>query len=108
MATDVIMPVLGVAQDTGRVVRWLPAEGDAVRKGEPLIEVETDKVTVELEAPADGTLAAVTAQAGDDVPVGTVIALILAAGEALLRRAARAPPRRAVRRASPRRAAHGP
>jgi pyruvate dehydrogenase E2 component (dihydrolipoamide acetyltransferase) len=81
VAIDVIMPVLGVAQDTGRVLRWLRAEGDAVRKGEPLIEVETDKVTVELEAPADGTLAVVTAHAGDDVPVGTVIGLILAAGE---------------------------
>jgi pyruvate dehydrogenase E2 component (dihydrolipoamide acetyltransferase) len=79
---DVIMPVLGVAQDTGRVIRWLADEGGAVRKGEPLIEVETDKVTVELEAPADGTLASVSAHAGDDVPVGTVIALILAAGEA--------------------------
>lgn len=82
MPVDVIMPVLGVAQDTGRVIRWLSAEGDAVRKGDPLIEVETDKVTVELEAPADGTLALVTAQAGDDVPVGSVIALILAPGEA--------------------------
>ena len=81
MAIDVIMPVLGVAQDTGRVIRWLRAEGDAIRKGEPLIEVETDKVTVEMEAPADGTLAVVTAHAGDDVPVGTVIGLILAAGE---------------------------
>ena len=82
MATDVIMPVLGVAQDTGRVIRWLAAEGDVVRKGQPVIEIETDKVTVELEAPADGTLARVTAHAGDDVPVGNVIALILAAGEA--------------------------
>jgi pyruvate dehydrogenase E2 component (dihydrolipoamide acetyltransferase) len=82
VATDVIMPALGVAQDTGRVVRWLHAEGDSVRQNQPLIEVETDKVTVELEAPADGTLAAVTAHAGDDVTVGTVIALILAPGEA--------------------------
>jgi pyruvate dehydrogenase E2 component (dihydrolipoyllysine-residue acetyltransferase) len=82
VATDVIMPALGVAQDTGRVVRWLHAEGDAVRQNQPLIEVETDKVTVELEAPADGTLASVTAHAGDDVTVGTVIALILAPGEA--------------------------
>jgi pyruvate dehydrogenase E2 component (dihydrolipoamide acetyltransferase) len=81
VATDVIMPALGVAQDTGRVVRWLHAEGDAVRQNQPLIEVETDKVTLELEAPADGTLAAVTAHAGDDVTVGTVIALILAPGE---------------------------
>jgi pyruvate dehydrogenase E2 component (dihydrolipoamide acetyltransferase) len=81
VATDVIMPALGVAQDSGRVVRWLHAEGDVVRRNQPLIEVETDKVTVELEAPADGTLASVTAHAGDDVAVGTVIALILAPGE---------------------------
>jgi pyruvate dehydrogenase E2 component (dihydrolipoamide acetyltransferase) len=83
VATDVIMPALGVAQDTGRVLRWFHAEGDAVSKGEPLIEVETDKVTVELEAPADGTLSAVTASAGEDVPVGSVIACILARGEAV-------------------------
>jgi pyruvate dehydrogenase E2 component (dihydrolipoamide acetyltransferase) len=81
VATDVIMPALGVAQDTGRVLRWLHAEGALVAKGEPLIEVETDKVTIELEAPAHGTLAAVTAHAGDDVPVGSVIASILATGE---------------------------
>jgi pyruvate dehydrogenase E2 component (dihydrolipoamide acetyltransferase) len=83
VATDVIMPALGVAQDSGRVVRWLHAEGESVHRNQPLIEVETDKVTVELEAPADGTLAAVTAHAGDDVAVGTVIALILASGESL-------------------------
>ncbi len=93
-----IMPALGVAQDTGRVVRWLFGEGDSVRKNQPLIEVETDKVTVELEAPADGTLAAMTAHAGDDVTVGTVIALILAPGEA--------PPRAAE--PSPRRPAASP
>jgi pyruvate dehydrogenase E2 component (dihydrolipoamide acetyltransferase) len=87
VATDVIMPALGVAQDSGRVVRWLHAEGDAVRRNQPLIEVETDKATVELEAPADGTLASVTAHAGDDVSVGTVIALILAPGEAAPRAA---------------------
>ena len=76
------MPALGVAQDTGRVLRWFSAEGDAVAKGQPLIEIETDKVTVEIEAPADGTLSAVVAHAGDDAPVGSVIALILAPGEA--------------------------
>ena len=95
MATDVIMPALGVAQDTGRVLRWFHAEGARVSKGEPLIEVETDKVTIELEAPADGTLAAVTAQAGEDVPVGSVIACILASGESAARPSATAadPPR---------------
>ena len=61
-------------------------------KGEPLIEVETDKVTIELEAPADGTLAAVTAKAGEDVPVGSVIACILASGETAVQPAARSRP----------------
>src|SRR5689334_13426810 len=75
------MPALGMAQDTGRVLRWLHAEGDEVRKGDPLLEVETDKVTVEVEAPADGVLASVTAQEGEDVAVGTAVALVLAAGE---------------------------
>jgi pyruvate dehydrogenase E2 component (dihydrolipoamide acetyltransferase) len=93
MATDVIMPALGVAQDTGRVLRWFSAEGDAVRKGEPLIEIETDKVTVELESPADGTLVAVTAHAGDDPAVGSVIALILAPGESRATTAPSASPR---------------
>ena len=60
MPADVIMPALGMAQETGKVVRWLKADGDAVAKGEPLLEIETDKVTVEIEAPADGTLAGVT------------------------------------------------
>lgn len=88
MPTDVIMPALGMAQETGKVVRWLKAEGDAVAKGEPLLEIETDKVTVEIEAPADGTLAAISAADGVEVPVGEAIAVVLAAGEAL----AAAPP----------------
>jgi pyruvate dehydrogenase E2 component (dihydrolipoamide acetyltransferase) len=79
--TDVIMPALGMAQETGKVVSWLKAEGEPVTKGEPLLEIETDKVTVEIEAPATGTLARVTAAAGADVPVGRVIAVILGAGE---------------------------
>jgi pyruvate dehydrogenase E2 component (dihydrolipoamide acetyltransferase) len=81
MPTEVIMPALGMAQETGKVVRWHKAEGDDVTKGEPLFEVETDKVTVDVEAPADGTLAAVTAAEGDEVPVGQAIAFVLAAGE---------------------------
>ena len=81
MPVDVIMPALGMAQETGKVLRWLKADGAGVVKGEPLLEVETDKVTVEIEAPADGTLAAVSAGEGDEVPVGSVIALVLAAGE---------------------------
>ncbi len=83
MPTEVIMPALGMAQETGKVVRWLKAEGDAVAKGEPLLEVETDKVTVEIEAPADGTLAGIRAAEGVEVPVGHVIAYVLATGEPL-------------------------
>ncbi len=83
MATEMILPVLGMAQDTGKIVQWLKAEGQPVKKGEPVVEVETDKATVELEAPADGVLANVTATEGEEVPVGQVIATILAPGEAL-------------------------
>jgi pyruvate dehydrogenase E2 component (dihydrolipoamide acetyltransferase) len=81
MPTEVIMPALGMAQDTGKLLRWLKTEGDQVLKGEALMEVETDKVTVEVEAPADGTLASVRASEGEDVPVGQPIAVILAPGE---------------------------
>jgi pyruvate dehydrogenase E2 component (dihydrolipoamide acetyltransferase) len=82
MPTNVIMPALELAQETGKVLRWMKAPGDTVRKGEPIVEIETDKVTVELEAPASGILSNVTAQEGDVVPVGHTIALIAAAGEA--------------------------
>jgi pyruvate dehydrogenase E2 component (dihydrolipoamide acetyltransferase) len=76
MGTDVIMPALGMAQDTGKVLHWRKAPGEAVVRGEPLVEVETDKVTVEIEAPASGVLANVTVAPGDEVPVGQVIAVI--------------------------------
>lgn len=73
---EVIMPALGMAQDTGLIVAWHKAPGDAVAEGDVLFEVETDKATMEVEAPAAGFLTDVTAQAGTDVPVGRVIALI--------------------------------
>ena len=81
MPTTVIMPALELAQETGKVIKWLKNPGDAVAKGEPIVEIETDKVTVEIEAPAAGVLRDVTAQPGDVVPVGKTIALIFAAGE---------------------------
>jgi pyruvate dehydrogenase E2 component (dihydrolipoamide acetyltransferase) len=81
MPATVIMPALELAQETGKVLRWLKAPGDAVSKGEPIVEVETDKVTVEIEAPATGVLRAVSAGAGDVVRVGTTIALIYGPGE---------------------------
>ena len=81
MATNVIMPALGVAQQTGTLLKWLKAEGQSVSKGEPLMEIETDKATVEIEAAASGILTQVKAKAGDEVPVGQRIALILAPGK---------------------------
>src|SRR5438477_3021744 len=92
MPVEVIMPMLGMAQETGKVVRWLKAEGEAVAMAEPLMEVETDKVTVEIEAPAAGTLAGVTASEGEDVPVGRVIAYVLGDGEQLPEQDARLAP----------------
>jgi pyruvate dehydrogenase E2 component (dihydrolipoyllysine-residue acetyltransferase) len=82
MPTNIIMPALELAQETGKVVHWLKRPGDTVQKGEPIVEIETDKVTVEIEAPASGILRDVTANEGDVVPVGRTIALIVAAGEA--------------------------
>src|SRR6266581_558106 len=81
MATQVILPALGMAQETGIIVRWLKAEGEEVAKGEPLMEIETDKATVEIEAPASGVLANVTGAVGVEIPVGQVIASIVAQGE---------------------------
>src|SRR4051812_36073566 len=75
------MPALGIAQETGKLVRWIKNEGDAVAKGEPLMEIETDKVTVEIEAPADGFLGGISAAEGEDVPVGRAVAYVLAEGE---------------------------
>jgi pyruvate dehydrogenase E2 component (dihydrolipoyllysine-residue acetyltransferase) len=101
MPVDVIMPALGMAQDTGTVLRWLKEDGASVVKGEPLLEVETDKVTVEIEAPADGTLAGLAVPEGAEVPVGSVIALVLAEGEqvaAVPAPAAAAPPAASPRR----------
>ncbi|MCB0164610.1 MAG: 2-oxo acid dehydrogenase subunit E2 [Anaerolineae bacterium] len=83
MPKEIIMPALGMAQETGILIEWFKAEGEAVTQGEPLMEIETDKAAVEIEAPVSGVLAHVTAQPGDKVPVGQTIALILAPGESV-------------------------
>jgi pyruvate dehydrogenase E2 component (dihydrolipoamide acetyltransferase) len=83
MATSVVMPALEMAQETGKIVSWVKKEGDTIKKGEILLEVETDKAVVEIEAAADGVLGGVKSQAGDVVPVGTTIAWILKPGEAV-------------------------
>jgi pyruvate dehydrogenase E2 component (dihydrolipoamide acetyltransferase) len=81
MATSVIMPALEMAQESGRLLRWLKSEGDPVTKGEALMEVETDKVTVEIPSPGSGILGGILIKEGDEVPVGQTIAWLLAPGE---------------------------
>jgi pyruvate dehydrogenase E2 component (dihydrolipoamide acetyltransferase) len=81
MATSVVMPALEMAQETGKILAWLKKEGDAITKGEPILEIETDKAVVEVEAPGDGVLAGVKSREGDVVPVGVTIAWIVAPGE---------------------------
>ena len=75
MPHEVIMPALGMAQETGTIVTWLKSEGEAVAAGDPIMEVETDKATMEVEA-ALGFLTGIRAAAGEAVPVGQVVAII--------------------------------
>lgn len=83
MPREIIMPALGMAQDSGVIVQWLKAPGDKIAEGDALFEVETDKATMEVEAQSAGYLADVRAAAGAEVPVGEVIAVIAdAPGEA--------------------------
>src|SRR6185503_1542807 len=81
MAVSVVMPALEMAQETGKLISWLKQEGEAVRKGEMLLEVETDKAVLEVEAAADGILAGITAKPGDVVHVGHTIAWLVQPGE---------------------------
>ncbi len=81
MATPVIMPKFGMAQEEGTIIRWLKQEGEQVEKGETLLEVQTDKIDMEVEAPASGVLTDVRYGPDATVPVTTVIALIAAPEE---------------------------
>ena len=94
MAHSIVMPALEMAQETGKLISWRKKEGDAIAKGEPLLEVETDKAVVEIESPADGILAGVKANAGDVIPVGQTIAWIVNPGEEVPAEAASASGRR--------------
>ena len=82
MAVSIVMPALEMAQETGKVISWRKREGEQVAKGEPLLEVETDKAVVEVESPGDGILSSVSAREGAVIPVGQTIAWLLAPGEA--------------------------
>jgi pyruvate dehydrogenase E2 component (dihydrolipoamide acetyltransferase) len=78
---EIIMPKMGDAMTEGKVLRWYKKAGDAVKKGEPVAEIETDKVNLDLEAESDGTIGEVAATEGQVIPVGGVLATILGPGE---------------------------
>jgi pyruvate dehydrogenase E2 component (dihydrolipoamide acetyltransferase) len=82
MPVEVIMPKVDMDMATGKISRWLVAEGASVKQGEPLFEIETDKAAMEVEAPASGTLGDVTGKQGAEVAVGSPVAWIYAEGEA--------------------------
>src|SRR3990170_2912046 len=91
MATEVKLPRLGQGMESGTIVKWLKAEGDRVELGEPLYELDTEKVTQEVEAEAAGVLLRIAVSEGE-VPVGTTIAFIGEPGEAVEAGAPAAPP----------------
>src|SRR5436853_4372278 len=80
VASEVKLPRLGQGMESGTIVKWLKSEGDAVKKGEPLYELDTDKVTQEVEAPLDGFLLKIAVAEGE-APVGAVVAFIGEQGE---------------------------
>src|SRR3954470_16469785 len=82
VASEVILPRLGQGMESGTIVRWLVSEGDKVEKGQPLYELDTDKVTQEVEADAAGVLLKIVVAEGE-VPVGTPVGYVGEAGESV-------------------------
>ena len=78
-----IMPKVDMDQETGTVVEWLKGNGQQVEEGETILVIETDKIAIDVEAPGTGTLDGISANPGEVIPIGTVIAYILAEGEKL-------------------------
>ncbi len=91
MVVEVIMPKLGQTMEEGKIIKWLKKEGERVEKGEPLIEIETDKTILEVEARGSGVLRKILAREDDVVPVTKTIGYIAEEGEAILEEAAPAP-----------------
>ncbi|MFN3431327.1 MAG: biotin/lipoyl-containing protein, partial [Candidatus Sericytochromatia bacterium] len=91
MASNVTMPKMGYDMEEGKILRWLKKEGDTVAKGEPVAEIETDKISIEIEAFDSGVLAKILQGDGAVVPVGDPIGIIAAPGEKVDAPAAGAP-----------------
>ena len=81
MASEIIIPDFGTSVDTVRLIKWLKKEGEAVKKGDALCELETDKATTELESFVEGVLLEQLVEADSEIEIGTVIAYIGQAGE---------------------------
>ena len=82
MPVSIVVPQLGESIAEGTISKWLKQEGDPVRRDEPVVEIMTDKITVEVPSPSEGTLARITVGEGETVPVGVEIAVIVKPGEA--------------------------
>lgn len=83
MATELTMPKMGIKITEGTIIEWKKKEGESVEKGESICVIKARKVAFEVEAPASGVLAKITANEGDTVPVGGALAYILQPGEEL-------------------------
>jgi pyruvate dehydrogenase E2 component (dihydrolipoamide acetyltransferase) len=81
MATELKVPTLGMDMEEATIVRWLVEEGAEVKKGDPVLEIDTDKTSFEIEAPADGAIQALRGEQGDTLPVGATLAYVTAPGE---------------------------
>jgi pyruvate dehydrogenase E2 component (dihydrolipoamide acetyltransferase) len=81
MPIEVILPKVDMDMASGTISRWLVKEGDRVKKGATIFEIETDKATMEVESPGDGTIGRISAQEGAVVPVGVAVAFIFGEGE---------------------------
>lgn len=83
MPLEVILPRVDMDMATGKISKWYVREGDAVKKGVPIFEIETDKAAMEVESPGDGIIRHIAASEGIDIPVGTAVAFLYAEGEAV-------------------------
>ncbi|HEV2123679.1 MAG TPA: lipoyl domain-containing protein, partial [Chloroflexota bacterium] len=81
MPEEIVMPRLSDTMSEGTIARWLKAEGDSIKVGDALMEVETDKATLELNAYHDGTLAKIIIGDGGTAPIGTVVGVLAKPGE---------------------------
>jgi pyruvate dehydrogenase E2 component (dihydrolipoamide acetyltransferase) len=92
MVTKIIMPQMGLTMEEGKIVEWIKKEGERVEKGEPLFQIETDKVTLEVESPGTGILRKILVKEEETVPIITVIGYIAEAGEPIPEGEEKAPP----------------